>query len=299
MLTDNLRGAGIMCLSMALFLLNDTVMKSLSDSVVPLNQILVIRNGLVLMVFVALAWRSGALAGVRRMSRRDRWLMVFRGMTEVAMTYFYLRALFNMPLANVTAVTQSTPLFVMLGAAVFLSEPIGWRRVLAAVTGFGGVLLIIRPGGEGFSIFALYSLVSVLAVATRDILTRLMSRDVPTLVITSGSSAMVVMYFGLASLGTPWVAVDVPSLGLIALAAVLLVGAYVASVQAMRVGEVSFVSPFRYTALIWALVLGWVVFGDWPVPLTLLGAAIVVGSGLYSFFRELRLGHRSVVPPAR
>ena len=109
--------------------------------------------------------------------------------------------------------------------------------------------------------------------------------------ITSG---MVCFFFGVMSLGVEWVALTPRSGGLIGAAVVMVVGAYIASVQAMRIGEVSFVSPFRYSSLLWALVLGFVAFGEWPEPATLIGAAIVVGSGVYSFWRESRLARRGV-----
>lgn len=285
-----------MVLSMALFTLNDAFMKSLAG-IVPLAQILTLRNGAVTLVFLGLAWRSGALG--RGLSRRDAKLAVLRGLAEVATAYFFLTALFNMPLANVTAVLQSAPLMVMVAAAVFLREPIGWRRISAVVLGFTGVLLIVRPGPEGFNIYALYTLVAVMCLTVRDIVTRKLSKDAPTLLVTAITSFMVCAFFGLQGLGSDWVTLTPKTGGLIAGASLMVLGAYLASVQAMRLGEVSFVSPFRYTSLIWALALGFVVFGEWPTNLTLIGAGIVVATGLFSFFREMQTRRRAVVPPTR
>ncbi|GAA6149709.1 DMT family transporter [Pseudooceanicola nitratireducens] len=293
---DNLRGAALMMLSMALFTMNDVFMKSLAGEV-PLYQILFIRNGVVTLAFLALAYRSGAL--LRGLSRRDLMLATVRGAAEVATAYFFLTALFNMPLANVTAVLQSAPLMVMVAAAIFLKEPIGWRRILAVVAGFSGVLLIIRPGPEGFNLYALYVLISVVCITVRDITTRKLSREAPALLVSAITSAMVCLCFGATGIGSDWIALTPRSGGVIAGAALVVMGAYLASVQAMRLGEVSFVSPFRYTALIWALILGFLVFGDWPTDLTLIGAAVVVGSGLFSFYRELQVKRAARVPSMR
>ena len=295
-LTDNMKGALIMALSMALFTLNDVFMKSLAGEV-SLYQILTLRNGAVTLVLLALAARTGAFR--RGLSRRDAGLAVIRGLAEVATAYFFLNALFNMPLANVTAVLQSAPLVVMVAAAIFLNEPVGWRRASAVAAGFVGVLLIVRPGPEGFNIFAIYTLIAVGCITVRDIVTRKLSRDAPTFLVTAITSGLVCVAFGLYSVNVEWVALTPVSGGLILGAVVVIVGAYICSVQAMRVGEVSFVSPFRYTALLWALLLGFVVFGDFPAPLTLLGAAIVVGSGLYSFYRELQVTRRAALPSTR
>ena len=289
MVNDNTRAAGIMVISMALFTLNDTFMKLLAGEV-SLFQILTLRNALVTAILLVLAWRSGAFrAGL---SRRDLRLAVTRGLAECVTAYFFLTALFNMPLANVTAVLQSAPLAVVLAAALFMGEPVGVRRISAVVIGFCGVLLILRPGPEGFNIYALYCLIAVGCITVRDLVTRRLSREAPVFLVTAITSGMVCFFFGVMSLGVEWVALTPRSGGLIGAAVVMVVGAYIASVQAMRIGEVSFVSPFRYSSLLWALVLGFVAFGEWPEPATLIGAAIVVGSGVYSFWRESRLARR-------
>ena len=296
MLTDNMKGALIMALSMAFFTLNDTFMKLMAGEV-PLYQILTLRNGAVTIVYLIVAWKTGAFA--RGMDARDWKLSLLRGAAETAAAYFFLNALFNMPLANVTAVLQSAPLVVMVAAALVLKERIGWRRVSAALIGFLGVLLIVRPGPDGFNIFAGYTLVAVLCVTARDITTRKLSRAAPTVLVTLITSAMILVFYGILGLFEGWVPLDARTASLTGAATVMILGAYLASVQAMRIGEVSFVSPFRYMSLLWGLVLGYAVFGDWPTGLTLLGAAIVVGSGLYSFYRELQTRRRASVAAIR
>lgn len=296
MLTDNMRGGLTMSASMALFTLSDTFMKTLSGQV-PLHQIVLIRNGITTAAMLLLAWRAGVL--FRGMARRDFKLALVRALSEVGAAYFFLTALFNMPLANVTAVLQSAPLVVTLAAAVFLGEKVGWRRIGAIVAGFIGVLLIIRPGPEGFNIFAGYTLVSVLFITLRDLVTRRLSKEAPTLLVTAMTSGIVGIGFGVTGIGQEWVRLDWSTASLICGAGIMVLGAYLASVQAMRLGEIGFVSPFRYTSLLWALALGWIVFGNWPTPLTLLGAAIVVMSGTYTFYREMVLHRQTGRPPVR
>ncbi|MCM2563543.1 DMT family transporter [Lutimaribacter sp. EGI FJ00015] len=285
-LTDNFKGALLMMASMAAFTLNDTFVKALSGDL-PLNQLLFLRGALTTVFVGLLAWRLGAFG--RRIPRRD-WLLVgLRLMAEIGSAYFFLTALFNMPLANVTAILQSLPLVVTLTAALLFSEPLGWRRLSAILIGLCGVLLIVRPGTEGFTLYSVYALVAVGFVTIRDLSTRRLSAETPSMLVTFLTSAAVMMFFGLGSLAEPWVTVT-PQAGLFILcASVMIIGGYLSSIMVMRVGEISFVTPFRYTGLLWALMLGWVVFGDWPQTLTLVGAAIVAGSGIFTLYRERQL----------
>lgn len=292
--SDNLTGALLMMASMAAFVLNDTLMKAMSGEV-PLNQLLFLRGILTSAAVALMAWRMGAL--IVRPPRRDCLLIFLRVCAEIGAAYFFLTALFNMPLANITAILQALPLTVSLGAALFFSEPIGWRRMLAILIGFAGVLLIIRPGTEGFTIYSLYGLAAVLCVTMRDLTTRQLSRATPSIFVTLLNSLAVMTVFGLACLADPWVPMTPRTWTLTVGAAFFIIGGYLFSVMVMRVGEISFVAPFRFSGLIFALLLGWLAFGDWPDPLTLLGAAIVVGSGLFTFYREAKLGRRKAVSP--
>jgi S-adenosylmethionine uptake transporter len=205
---------------------------------------------------------------------------------EIGAAWFFILALFNLPLANVTAVLQALPLTVTLAAALFMGEKVGWRRFTAIGVGFGGVLLIVRPGPEGFNIYALSALAAVACVTLRDLVTRRLTPSMPSLLVAAAVSGMVTVFAGLASVTETWA----PLRGDVALrvagAAGFVILGYVFSVGAMRVGEIGTVAPFRYTGLIWALVLGLVVFGEWPDALTLTGAGIVAATGLYTLWRE-------------
>jgi len=284
-LSDNPRGALLMMLSMAAFTLNDTCMKALSDTL-PLAQAIFLRGLATTTLLAGLALATGAWP--RRLPRRDWGLVALRTLAEIAAAYFFITALFNMPIANATAILQALPLAVTLAGAVFLGEAVGWRRVSAIVVGFLGVLLIVRPGAEGFTVYSLYALAAVAAVTVRDLAARRLSREVPSVGVALIAAAAVTVGFGAASAWVDWVPVTPRVAALLAGASVLIIGGYVFSVSAMRVGDIAAVAPFRYTGLIWALVLGLIVFGDWPAPVTLIGAALVVGSGVYTLNRESR-----------
>lgn len=287
--SENLTGALLMMASMASFTLNDTFMKAMAGEV-PLYQLLFLRGVLTTIAVAFMAWRMRALAV--RVPRHDRWLIFWRMVAEIGAAYFFLTALFNMPIANVTAILQALPLTITLAAAVFLKEPVGWRRMAAILVGFAGVMLIVRPGAGDFTGYSLYVLVAVCFVTLRDLTTRRLSPETPSMFVTLITSASIMVFFGLASLTGDWVPMDMRTSGLTLGAAFMIIGGYLFSIMVMRVGEIGFVAPFRYTGLIWALILGWLVFGDWPDPLTLLGAAIVVGSGLFTLYREAQLGRK-------
>jgi len=282
----NLAGALLMMASMACFTLNDTMLK-LTAGAVPLFQLLFIRSTITCGLILATRGRLGALHF--DIARKDWMIIAVRAGTEILLAYFFLTALFNMPLANLTAILQVVPLAVTLASALVLRETVGWRRMLAIAVGFCGVLLIVKPGAEGFNIWSLYGVIAMLLVTVRDLVTRKLSPTVPSMTVTLVTAGAVAVAMGLASLGVTWVAIDFLTAALIVGSAVFIMGGYFFSIQVMRSGDVSFTAPFRYTGLIWALLAGWFVFGEWPGVMTLIGAAIVVATGTFSFYRERQL----------
>ncbi len=282
-LSDNMRGAGLMMIAMAAFTLNDTAMKTLSGEV-PLFQAIFLRGVLTTLWLYMLGRAMGGLKF--RLSRRDWGAISLRTFCEGAATFLFLTALFNAPIANITAILQALPLTVALGAALFLGEPLGWRRIIAILVGFAGVLIIVRPGAEGITVWSLYALAAVGFVTIRDLSVRRMSSHVPSLTVALVGAASITVAAGLISLYSGWVALGGGQVARLALASLFILAGYLSSVMTMRQGEIGFVAPFRYTGILWALVLGWVVFGDWPDNLTLLGAAIIVLMGLFTLWRE-------------
>ncbi|MGI1664037.1 DMT family transporter [Palleronia sp. KMU-117] len=285
-LTDNMRGALLMVGSMTAFTFNDACMKALSDEL-PLMQALFLRG----MATSALIYLFLQLTGRFDLNipRRDWGIIGLRTLGEIAAAYFFLTALFNMPFANVSAILQALPLTITLAGALFLGEAVGWRRLVAILIGFGGVMLIVRPGGEGFNVYSLYVVAAVFAVALRDLCTRRLSPSVPSMSVALITALAVGLAAGLASVFEGWAPVSGRAAMQLAGSAIFVMGGYLLSIMVMRTGEIGFVAPFRYTSLVVALILGYAIFDEWPDNLTLLGAGIVVATGLFTLYREHRL----------
>lgn len=285
-MTDNLRGAALMAAAMAAFTVNDAAMKLVTDEL-PLFQSIAMRGALtVLGLGLLVVWRAG---GRFALPRGARGPVALRSAFEVIGTVTFIAALMHMPLPNMSAIFQALPLAMTLAAALVLGERVGWRRLSAIAAGGLGVLLIIRPGAAGFDVWSLVALAAVAATVVRDLATRRVPVAVPAVTVAFWAAAALTAVATVAATAEGLVLPGRRELGLCLFAACILMAGYLAVITATRTGEVGFVAPYRYTALVWALLLGWVVFGDWPDALTLTGAAIVVGSGLFTIWRETRL----------
>jgi drug/metabolite transporter (DMT)-like permease len=285
-LAENMRAAGYMMASMAGFTCNDAFMKSVAGAL-PLFQAVFLRGLIATLLIAGLAWSQGALRF--RAGRRDRRLVGVRCVAEIGGTACFLTALFHMPIANASAILQSLPLAVTLGAALFLGEPVGWRRYVAIAIGFLGVLVIVRPGSEGFNAYALFAVAAIGFIVLRDLSTRRLTPDVPALGVVVVTSATLTLAALAAALATEWRPFDAGHLLRLAIAAVCILVGYLFGVMTMRIGEIGFVQPFRYTLLVWAILLGIVMFDEWPDLWMLVGSTIVVATGLFTFYRERAL----------
>jgi drug/metabolite transporter (DMT)-like permease len=289
-LSPNIRGSLLMAVSMAAFTMTDTITKVVSSEM-NIGQVMLVRGLFAILLVAALAWYQGALRPLRTLMLRP---VALRVMGEIGGTISFMTALVHLPLANTSAILQALPLAITLGAAVILGEPVGWRRWSAIVAGFIGVLIIVRPGLAGFNQFALLALVSVAFCALRDLATRRIPAKIPSLFVTLLTTVTVTAAGGaiLVPLGG-WTPPSASALGLQTLAAVLLLIGYQCIISALRSGDISAVAPFRYSALLWAMLLGYLAFGDVPDAMMVLGASIIVASGLYAFYRE-RIRHRAL-----
>jgi drug/metabolite transporter (DMT)-like permease len=284
--SENLRGILLMCASMAAFTINDTFMKSVTQTL-PLFQTIGLRGMIAVAGLLILCLATGAFRILP--NRRDGWLILLRSLADVAATIFFLEALLRMPLANLSALMQALPLLITLCAALFYGDKIGWRRMTAILVGLAGVLIIIRPGTEGFDRWSLLGLASVACVVVRDLSVRPLQGQVPSTLVALGAAVGVMLMGWIGTAFQGWHAPTGSEAARVIGAGLFLIVGYLTSVAAMRHGDIGLVAPFRYTSLLWAIVLGLVVFGDFPDGWTILGAAIVIAAGLFTLWRERQL----------
>ncbi|MFN0116607.1 MAG: DMT family transporter [Paracoccaceae bacterium] len=290
--SETARAVILMTAAMAAFTVNDACMKAVTATL-PLYQTIFLRNLVAAAAIAIIAYRTGGLR--LRLPGRDARYVGLRLVGEVGSTLTFLTALKHMPLASLSAIMQSMPLAVVMAAALFLGERIGWRRLTAIGIGFAGVLLIVRPGTEGFDRWSVLGLVCVGFVVLRDLSTRNISARVSSQTVAFFAATSVTVAAGLAVPFTGWESPTGAEALLIMGAAAFLILGYLTVVGATRGGDIGTVAPFRYTALIFAILLGFAVFGDLPDAMTLAGSALIVASGLYALYRSRRLSAR---PPA-
>jgi drug/metabolite transporter (DMT)-like permease len=282
-MSDNFRGAVIMTICMGAFVLNDAFVR-LAGNTLPLAQILFLRGLLTTVVLMAFAFYLGIFQSV--LQTGDKWLIFFRSVIEGLTAYFFLTAVMNMPFANVTAILQILPMTVTLAAAFMFKERVGAFRISLILIGFIGVTLIINPSKDGFNLYAGYALIAVALITMRDLITRKLSIDIHTLLPTVSASLGVFLFSTILMINTPFQPLSLYNSSFIGLAALFIIFGYYTAVLVMRSGEISFISPFRYSAIIFALLIGVVFFNEWPNASALLGILLVTASGGILLYRN-------------
>lgn len=282
--SDNLRGALLMVGAMLAFAFEDLFLKR-SATALPPGQVIVMLGlaGSACFWLIA-AFRKEPILTLAAL----RGAALIRTLSEALAAMLYVTALALIPLTTNAALLQASPLAVTMGAALVLKEPVGWRRWTAISIGFLGVLIILRPGTDGFSAAGLLTVACVLVLVGRDLSTRVMPARIGTFQLTTWA------YLGLVPAGLALMAIAGQGWRPVApehwadLSAALFTGlvGYWAVTAAMRQGEVSVVAPFRYTRLVFAATLAALVLGERPDTATLAGSALIIGSGLYAFWRE-------------
>jgi drug/metabolite transporter (DMT)-like permease len=278
-----------MIASTLFYLLGDTLQKLASEAV-PVPEIIVVRGALTAgMVAIA-----AAAAGVLRYWRGMFTPPVFiRGGFDAATTLMFTYALANMRIADATAVINAAPIAGTLMAIVILKEKVDALRWLAILLGFVGVVLVIQPNANSFNIYGLLALGAMIMVAGREVVTRRIAAEVPSLIVTLWSTLTVTVVGVAASLSAGgWTPIAYPEFGLIAISAVFLFGAYHYSVVSLRLGEVSLVGPFRYVIIIWGLAVGYFVWGDIPGIPEISGMSLIAVAGFAVFRREFGRARR-------
>jgi drug/metabolite transporter (DMT)-like permease len=280
---DNLKAAAIMALTMSLYGSNDAIVKAMAGHL-PVGEIMVLRGAftVVLLVFVTRALGDRiTVAGLF-----ERWTLV-RASIEIAATFLFLTSIKLLPLATATTLLFAAPIFVTALSIPILGEHVGVWRWSAVVAGFVGVVLIAAPGPKGFDATILLPIVAAFGVSARDIVTRFIPQTVPagSVAVTSGT---LVALSGFATLPWGWAAPATGDIAWLAGAGLLLAGAYAFNVVAIRSGDLSFTAPFKYVVILWATVYGMVFWNEVPSARAVLGAAIIIASGLVIFYRERR-----------
>lgn len=287
---ENLRGILFMLLAMVGFTVEDIFIKELSGHM-PVGQILVLLGA----SGGALFWVYLLLKGERILTQAA-WhpALVARALCEGLGGMCFATALALVDLSVVASVFQALPLVITMGAALFLGETVGWRRWSAILVGFIGVLMIIRPGFEAFNPSVLLVLVAVICIAGRDLITRHMRAGVSAGIVSLQAYGAVVMAgFGLIAInGSDMIRPTFLDWQLLAGVTLFSIISYIAIVTATRLAEASVVTPFRYSRLVFSMAGGMLIFGERPDAMTLAGAALIIGSGLYTFLREHQIAQR-------
>lgn len=286
-MSDNLRGSLFMVLAMLGFAIEDMLLKRVAAAGMPVGEILIFFGAGGCLLFAVLTYAQGqpiwhpAVVSPRMLAKAG---------FEVMGRLFYTLAIAFTALSSASAILQATPLVVVAGAALIFGEKVGWRRWSAILLGLFGVLVILRPGLEGFTWASLLAVLGLLGFAGRDLATRAAPKVLTNFQLgIYGFLAMVPTGAALLTWQGGAVVPDAMMAVQLGVAVAVGVAAYWALTVAMRTGEVSVVTPFRYTRLIFALILGALVFAERPDAATMVGSAIVVAAGLYTLLRTRRV----------
>jgi drug/metabolite transporter (DMT)-like permease len=278
------RGIVLMLAGLLVLTLNDATAKWLAADY-PVPQIISLRGVFILAPLAIVLLMRGGLGAFKPHRFRNH---AVRSLCFIGSTFFIITALSLMPLADAIAFTFTGPLIVAALAPFILGEHVGWRRWSAILVGFAGIIVMARPTPDAFQWAAFIALGAAFWGALRDMVTRRISAEEPSELILLYSTSAVTIVGGFAAFWFPWRMPDDIDLALFALLGVLNGGAHYMMIEAHRWAEASIVAPFRYSALVWALVLGFLIWGDVPDAWLLCGSALVVGSGLYILHRETR-----------
>ena len=288
-----LAGIGLMLFGVFMFSFGDALGKYMVATY-SVGQLLWLRACAALMLLLPMVWQQRA--AFRHLERP--WLQLLRvTLSTIEVAAFFLATVY-LPLADVITYYLACPIFVTALSGILLREKIGWRRWSAVVIGFCGVLIALRPSANSVSWPALIALAGSTSFAFLMLITRSL-RATPDIVL---ASTQFIGTFALGALMAPfgWVAPGLGSLGLFALAGLISVSALLCVNRSLKLAPASVVVPYQYSMIVWAVMFGYVVFGDVPEAATIVGAAIIIGAGIYIFLREQALGREetAVNPPA-
>ncbi|MEL7467795.1 MAG: DMT family transporter [Pseudomonadota bacterium] len=268
----------------AVLVLNDALVKTLAETYAT-GQLLFLRGLFVWPWILLFATQYGGLRALRIRNLKGQAL---RSLCVIGSSFLFVNGLRHLTLTDAIAVAFTGPLFITAMAPLVLGERVGWRRWLAVLVGFAGVLFMLRPGGETLQWAILFPLGAAICGGLRDLITRRIA-DTETTVAVLAVTTTVVMVAGLATAPfVGWIAVRTVDLGLFAASGVLIAVAHTLMIEAFRRGEAALVAPFKYSSLLWGTLIGYLMFGDLPDQWTIFGALIIVAAGLYVVHREAK-----------
>jgi drug/metabolite transporter (DMT)-like permease len=271
-----------MCGAMAVFIVNDALVKIAARDWSP-AQIMAVRGFFAVLLMAAICIWCRDIGRWRDLLRP---LVAGRCLLEGVIALAYISALAALPIADVTAILLLSPLLITAAGALLFGETVRWRRWMAVAAGCLGMLLVVKPTGEGFGTASIIAIASTIGVAARDLMTRKIPTDVPSSIIAFGTTLAAFLLGAALSLTVPWQPLATAPVTLTFAAAILVGIGNLLIVMAFRNVDVSIVSPFRYTIIVWAILIGVFLFGERPDTWGWIGIALIVGAGLYTLHRE-------------
>lgn len=276
-----------MLLGAAVLTTNDAVLKWLSSGY-HVGQIMFCRGIFISLPLAILIWRAGGLKSLKTFNPKGH---AVRAALVIVGTFLFVSGLAYLPLTDAIAIAFAGPLFITALAPTLLGESVGWRRWSAVLAGFFGILLIMRPGSDVIQWAVLFPLSASLAGAFRDLLTRHLSSQETTVAMLFYTTSGVILA-SLATIPFNWTPVPLVDWGWFALSGLLVGSAHFLMIETFRYGEATLVAPFKYSGVIWAGLLGYLIWGDIPDTATISGISMVVIAVVYILHREQRNGSK-------
>jgi drug/metabolite transporter (DMT)-like permease len=275
------------------FTCGDALLKLLAGGM-PTSQLISLRSAMSTVIAGLVAAALGHLAGLGRLATPA---LSLRALGDIGGSVFFVAALLHMPFADMAGILQTMPLCLTAISALLLGEQVGWRRWTAVIVGLGGALLIVKPGTAAFNAWSILAFLAVASSSLRDVATRRIDAAIPPLAILAVSQAAVALFTTGGLLVEQWIMPAPSQMLLMLIASVLSILGHLCVIYAVRAAAISAVAPFRYAAIIWAIILGLVIWGETPDAWSLAGIAILTSAGLYTLHRERRLRIERIPQP--
>jgi len=285
--SDNINGILLMIVARIVFAVSDSFTKLTGEGVLPPTQVLSLRNLIALPIVLLMAWRLGGLGHIGTAVRNPA--LLWRSIVEGAGLLAFVIALPHVTLGQSTVLLLTLPIILVARSAIIFKEDVGWRRWTAILVGFAGVFLVAGPIGGTPNAYLLLTMVTAVLWAVRDLITSRIVERIPSVTVTLFATLAGLAVSLPGSAVEDWQPVGAMDAVYLLAAGVLVAAANLLYITALRTGAVSVVAPFRYTGAIWGILLGFLIWGDIPDLWGFVGTFFIIGSGLYTFFRELEL----------